>query len=191
MPTSTAGNWSKRTVPLRKGTVPLPSSQGGFTLVELSLVVLLIGLFSLLTVPIFAGWGEGSLQSSARRLAGTVKYLYNESALQKLEFRLVFDLEKGAYEAKVLNLDGQLTQLTGTGRRQELKGNVRFQDVAVAGQGKFTSGEATTIIHPVGWLEETVIHLRDEKDRTMTLRLMPFTGSTEIYEGYREFEAKR
>jgi general secretion pathway protein H len=46
----------------------------------------------------------------------------------------------------------------------------------------------TTVIHPVGWLEETVIHLKDEKGRTLTLRLMPFTGSTEIYEGYREFE---
>jgi general secretion pathway protein H len=156
--------------------------------VELSLVVLLIGLFSLLTVPIFAGWGEGSSQSSARRLAGTVKYLYNESALQKREFRLVFDLEKGAYQAKVLEPDGQLAEVAGTGRRQQLKGEVRFQDIAVAGQGKFSSGEVTTVIHPVGWLEETVIHLKDEDGRTLTLRLMPFTGSTEIYEGYREFE---
>ena len=187
MPTSTAGSWIKRTVPLRKGTVPSPLSQSGFTLVELSLVILLIGLFSLLTVPIFAGWGEGSLKSSARRLAGTVKYLYNESALQKKEFRLVFDLEKGAYRARVLEPDGQLVDVEGTGRLRHLKGNVRFQDVAVAGRGKFASGEVTTVIHPVGWLEETVVHLKDRKDRTLTLRLMPFTGFTEIYEGYREF----
>jgi general secretion pathway protein H len=186
MPTLTAGRSSKKpgAVSFRRAR----PSQGGFTLVELSLVVLLIGLFGLLIVPIFAGWGEGSLQSSARRLAGTVKYLYNESALQKREFRLVFDLEKDAYQAKVLELDGQLTELAGTGRRQQLKGEVRFQDIAVAGQGKFSSGEVTTVIHPVGWLEETVIHLKDEKGRTLTLRLMPFTGSTEIYEGYREFE---
>jgi general secretion pathway protein H len=186
MPTLTAGRSSKKpgAVSFRRAR----PSQGGFTLVELSLVVLLIGLFGLLIVPIFAGWGEGSLQSSARRLAGTVKYLYNESALQKREFRLVFDLEKDAYQAKVLEPDGQLAEVAGTGRRQQLKGEVRFQDIAVAGQGKFSSGEVTTVIHPVGWLEETVIHLKDEKGRTLTLRLMPFTGSTEIYEGYREFE---
>lgn len=184
MPTSTAGSWSK-------GAGPFPSPQDGFTLVELSLVVLIIGLFSLLTVPIFAGWGEGSLQSSARRLAGTVKYLYNESALQKQEFRLVFDLDKGTYRARVLEADGQLAEVGGIGRARQLKGEVRFQDVAVAGHGKFTSGEVTTVIHPVGWLEETVVHLKDEKGRALTLRLMPFTGSTEIYEGYREFEAKR
>jgi general secretion pathway protein H len=190
MPTSTAGSWIKGIVPLRKGTPPFPSSQDGFTLVELSLVVLLIGLFSLLTVPIFAGWGEGSLQSSARRLAGTVKYLYNESALQKKEFRLVFDLDKGAYRASVLEAGGRLEDVAGTGRLRQLRGDVRFQDVAVAGRGKFTSGEVTTVIHPVGWLEETIVHLKDGDGRTLTLRLMPFTGATEIYEGYREFEKR-
>jgi len=168
--------------------VPVPSPQGGFTLVELSLVILIIGLFCLLTVPMFAGWGEGSLQSSARRLAGTVKYLYNESALRRQEFRLEFDLEKSAYQARVLEPGGELTEVEGTGRLQRLKGDVRFQDVDIVGQGKFTTGKVTTIIHPVGWLEETVIHLKDEDGRILTLRLMPFTGSTEIYEGYREFE---
>jgi general secretion pathway protein H len=158
--------------------------------VELAVVVLLIGLFCLLTVPIFSGWGESSLQSSARRLSGTVKYLYNESALQKQEFRLVFDLDKGAYLAKVLEADGQLSELAGVGRRGRLKGEVRFQDVEVAGQGKFSSGEVTAVIHPVGWMEETVIHLKDGDGRTLTLRLMPFTGATEIHEGYREFEKR-
>lgn len=189
MPTSTAGRSNKGA-----GRFPyrfVATANSGFTLVELSVVVLLIGLFSLLTVPMFAGWGEGSLQSSARRIAGTVKYLYNESALRKQEFQLIFDLDKGAYHAKVLEADGELVEVTGTGRPQQLKGEVRFQDVAVAGHGKFSSGEVTTVIHPVGWLEETIIHLQDEKKRTMTLRLMPFTGSTEIHEGYREFEARR
>lgn len=183
MPMSTAGRLSKG-----PGTLPAASSQGGFTLLELALVVLLIGLFTLLTVPIFSGWGESSLQSSARRLTGTVKYLYNESALQKKEFRLVFDLDKSAYLAKVLEANGQLAEVDGVGNRGQLKGEVRFQDVAIAGHGKFSSGEVTTVIHPVGWLEETIIHLKDEDGRTLTLRLMPFTGSTEIYEGYREFE---
>jgi general secretion pathway protein H len=56
----------------------------------------------------------------------------------------------------------------------------------VTGRGSFTSGEVTLEILPVGWIDETVIYLTEDK-REMTLRIIPFTGSTEVYEGHREF----
>ena len=160
-------------------------SQNGFTLIEIALVVFLIGLFSALVIPMVTGIGDDKLATTSRRLAGTVKYLYNESALSGLEYRLVFNLDRQTFGAKRLER-GELLEVEGTGKLQNLKGDVVFSEMNVTGRGSFTSGEVTLEILPVGWIDETTIYLTEDK-REMTLRIIPFTGSTEVYEGHREF----
>ena len=59
--------------------------------------------------------------------------------------------------------------------------------MTIIGRGRSSSGTATVRILPVGWLEETVVHLEDRNSRQLTVRLMPLTGSSETYEGHREF----
>lgn len=172
MPTSTAGNSTR---------------QSGFTLIELTIVVLLLGLFSALVVPRLPGVGADGLKSSTRRLAGTVKYFFNEAALSGRPHQLEFNLGEGTFRVRRLDADGEVVELSGTGREQRLKGRVRFKDIAIPGRGTFSQGEVTTEIQPVGWMEETVIHLEEEGGRTMTLRIMPFTGTTEVFDGYMEF----
>lgn len=160
-------------------------SQNGFTLIEIALVVFLIGLFSALVIPMVTGIGDDKLATMSRRLAGTIKYLYNESALTGLDYRLVFNLDRQTFGAKRLER-GELLEVEGTGKLQNLKGDVVFSEMNVTGRGSFTSGEVTLEILPVGWIDETVIYLTEDK-REMTLRIIPFTGSTEVYEGHREF----
>jgi len=167
----------------RAGTSP---DQSGFTLLELALVVLLISLFTLLAVPLFSGPADAALASSARRLAGTARQLYNEAALSGRECRLVFNLDNGTYTARILGSDGELRPLPGLPAEAALRSGARFADIAVAGRGLTTHGEVTTEFTPAGWLPETVIHLQDGK-RTLTLRLLSFTGTSEVYEGYRDF----
>ncbi|WP_432821141.1 prepilin-type N-terminal cleavage/methylation domain-containing protein [Trichloromonas sp.] len=161
--------------------------QTGFTLLELAVVVLLIALFTGLSIPLLGRLGVSGLDNSARRLAGTVKYLFNEAALSGRPYRLTYDLSKGSYRAARLETDGELTIEQGLVREQRLKGSVRFRDLSVSGRGSFSSGEVSIDILPVGWMEETTIHLDDGADQVLTLRINPFTGATEMYQGYREF----
>jgi type II secretion system protein H len=184
MQTSTAGNSTKR--PHGRGARGARRRESGFTLIELALVVLLIGLFSAVSAPMLLGFGDNRLEPNARRLAGTVKYLYNEAALNGREYHLTFNLDEGTFRARVMREDGELAPVPGRWGEQTLKGDVRFQDVAVTGRGLYSSGEATSVIYPTGWLEETIIHLR-QGDKVLTVRVKPFTGTSEIYEGYREF----
>lgn len=163
------------------------SNNNGFTLIELAVVILIIGLFAGLTVPLISGAIDDGMRSSARRLVGTVKYLYNEAALKRMEHRLIFNVDEGTYRAQRLEANGDVVDIEGLGRSRSLKGETRFQDVQVTGRGRWSSGEVTMGIHPGGWLEETIIHLHNGQEKVLTLRVMPFTGSTEIYEGYREF----
>lgn len=204
MPTSTAGN-STDTGQLRSGrgaaSAPeisatacaaqrpgrLRGGRGGFTLVEIVVVMVLISLFMVFSVPLFSTIGTSSLGTSARRLSGTIKYLFNESALSGREYRLVYDLDRGTYRAQILEADGELVDAPDQGREAALKGAVRFKDLQVPGRGKFTAGQVTTRLHPSGWVEETIIHLDDGDGELLTLRVVPLTGTTEIFDGYREF----
>ena len=173
MPTSIAGNWNK---------------ESGFTLIELTIVVLLLGLFSALVVPRLPGVGADGLKSSARRIAGTVKYFFNEAALSGRPHRLEYNLDEGTFRVRRIEVDGEVVELSGTGKEQRLKGRVRFKDIDIPGRGSFSQGEVVTEIQPVGWMEETVVHLEEEGGRTLTLRIMPYTGTTEVFDGYREFD---
>ena len=176
MPTSTAGKLTSRT------------GARGFTLIELSVVLFLIGLFALLLVPSLDRFGQGNLDASARRLRGIIKYLYNEAALTGREHRLVYDLDRGTYRAMILKPGGELADLQGVAKGAHLLEGVRFQELTLRGHGSFTSGEISTRIHPTGWLEETVIHLQGDRGAQLTLRIAPLTGATDIYQGYRVFD---
>jgi general secretion pathway protein H len=159
----------------------------GFTLVEIVVVMVLLSLFMMFSIPLFSNIGSNSLDTSARRLSGTIKYLFNESALSGLEYRLIYDLDQGLYRAQILEANGELFDAPDQGREATLKGDVRFMDLQVPGRGKFSAGQVTTFIYPSGWVEETIIHLDDGAGEMLTLRVSPLTGTTEIFDGYREF----
>lgn len=159
----------------------------GFTLIELCVVLFLIGLFSALLIPRLDRFGQGELDASARRLRGTIRFIFNEAALTGREHRLTYDLERGTYRATILRPGGELVELQGPGREARLPAGVRFQDLTLRGRGTFSTGEITMRVHPTGWLEETVIHLQDESGAQRTLRLAPLSGIADIYQGYKVF----
>ena len=163
-------------------------SEAGFTLLELAVVLFIIALFSSLVVPLFGGLGENALKTTARRLAGTAKYLYNEAALDGRPYRLVFDLKAETFGGERQETSGELIAAEGSGREYQLPDDVRFRDVVVAGRGTTSSGTTYASILPVGWIDETIVHLQDNAGHVLTVRLLPLTGTSEIYEGYREFD---
>ncbi|MGK2907683.1 MAG: pilus assembly FimT family protein [Desulfuromonadales bacterium] len=161
--------------------------KAGFTLIEIVVVMAMVSMFMVLSIPLFGNFGTSSLDTSARRLSGTIKYLYNESAMSGREYRLIYDLDHGLYRAQILETDGALVDALDQGREAALKGAIRFKDLQVPGRGKFSAGQVTTRIDPSGWVEETIIHLENGDGEMLTLRVMSLTGTTEIFQGYRDF----
>lgn len=164
----------------------ISNREDGFTLLELSVAIFLVALFSFLVVPSVMMVGEDRMAVEARRLAGAVKYNYNEAALSGRRHRLQIDLDKGSYGFAEFVPKGDRLELTPTGNRRNLPDDVRFRDVTVAGRGLHSQGEIEVDIFPVGWMEETTIHLEQEDDNVLTLHIVPLTGIVEVYEGYQE-----
>ena len=168
---------------------PKPKDSGpqrGFTLLELTIVVLLLSLFASLTIPVLSRFGRDDLAWSARRIAGTVQFLFNEAAISGREHRLAIELQRNRLTAKVVEDDGETFNLERWEKRLVLPVNVKVKDVRVAGRGVFSTGSATIRFLPGGFLEESLIHLSDQ-EKDLTLRFNPFTGATEIREGYYDF----
>ncbi len=157
----------------------------GFTLLELSIVIILLGLFASFTVPLLNRFNRDDLAWSARRIAGAVQFLYNEAAISGREHRLAIELGENRLSVEVIEKDGEAIRLEHWGKKLALPEDIRIKDVQVTGRGQIATGSATIRFLPGGYLEKSLLHLTDQT-RDLTLLFNPFTGATEIREGYYE-----
>jgi general secretion pathway protein H len=163
-----------------------PQSKG-FTLIELAVVVAILGVMIALVAPMLGELGEANLKRSARHLTGMIRFLHEESQAKKSEYRLRFDIQDGRYWAESLKLISESAvefQKTTSviGGEGSLFGQTTFRDIKAGSHPE----EPYILFTPDGWVESTIIHLRDGSGRDFSLRVKPLTGSTELLEGYVE-----
>ena len=160
----------------------------GFTLLELSLVLFIIGLLVTVVVPRLGGFEHARLDTSAKRLAALVRYLHGEAAFRGQTYRIQYDLDQHRYGVQVLT-PSQATKTfvadeSPLSQTVQLPTNVTFADIRVPSIGRVQTGQVFTHFYPQGYTDPTVIHLRDQQSRTVTVIIPPITGEAEVYEGY-------
>jgi prepilin-type N-terminal cleavage/methylation domain-containing protein len=158
----------------------------GFTLIEIVLVVLIIGLVTSLVMPRINAFTGGDLRGTTRHLAGTFRYLTEESATTKKRFRLYYDLKEGTYWIETQNDEGEFVQ---DGGKKFLPQGVSFEDVVTLQQGKITSGESFTDFFPLG-VENTILHLRDRGGHVFSLIVNPLTGRMRVVDRYVDIDER-
>ncbi|MEJ2032101.1 MAG: prepilin-type N-terminal cleavage/methylation domain-containing protein [Deltaproteobacteria bacterium] len=158
----------------------------GFTLAELAVVTFIIGLMLVLGLPLLGKTGDSDLRTAGRRVSGTIKYFYNQAILDKLSYRLTFDLDHGLYLIDRQEENGEWKPLPDRWREARLPDSVTIKDIDVKGKGDVTKGTVAIQIYPVGWIDEAVLHLQED-DYRITMRISPLTGTTEFYDGFRDF----
>ncbi|HTZ40430.1 MAG TPA: prepilin-type N-terminal cleavage/methylation domain-containing protein [Syntrophales bacterium] len=169
----------------RLKTIPSlgPSGQRGYTLIELAVVIVLIGVVLLMAVPrIQDTMTQDRMRSAVRHLAGTARELKAEAVREQVDHYLHLDLDNRL----VWNTRDDMTAETRTLRRSQarsLPSGVRITDVALVDAGKKTQGEVVIRFFSQGYVQPTAIHLTDE-DRIMTLILQPFLSTVEVQDTY-------
>lgn len=159
----------------------------GFTLIEMMIVIVILGVMISLIVPRIGELGEANVKRSARHLTGMIRFLRDESQSRKTVYRLRFDVQGGRYWAEVQTLtNDQTVEFTKwqseIGAEGSLSGQTTFRDVQAASHPDDPFIQFT----PDGWVENAAIHLRDGDDRDFTLLVNPLMGSTELRKGYIE-----
>ncbi|NIP37626.1 MAG: prepilin-type N-terminal cleavage/methylation domain-containing protein [Candidatus Dadabacteria bacterium] len=160
----------------------------GFTLIELSIVVLILSAFMFVAVPRFDNLTRGNLKSSSRNLSTTIKYLYSEAAFKKKIHKLAFDIDEGEYWVEVLEVDEYIKSPDPFLRKKKLPHNVFFKDIVTQrSQGASTEGKDEFILFlPSGFVEPVVIHLESEAGDIYTLATKPYTGATRVFDEYKD-----
>jgi len=163
-------------------------SISGFTLLELTVVLFIIGLLVAVLVPRFGDLSGARLESSARRLAALVRYLNGEAAFRSQLYRLNYDLDRQIYWVTVLTANQEATEFlpdsSPLARPVQLPTNVAFADVRVSNAGRVSAGQVYTHFYPQGYTDPTIIHLRDQRSRMVTIMIPPLPAEVRVQEGY-------
>jgi prepilin-type N-terminal cleavage/methylation domain-containing protein len=158
----------------------------GYTLIELSVVVLLVGLMLLLAVPrVRDGLLNDDLKAATRLLLGTARELRNESVREQTDFVLHIDLGQSAFWSYPADATAE--------KRAEVRKDavrlptgIRMMDVRHAGETKKGEGEAFIRFFRQGYVTPTVVHLAKD-DRAVTLVFNPFLQAVTVYDKHVDY----
>jgi len=160
----------------------------GYTLIEMAVVVVIISiLFSGVAVR-FDTLTEGSrLRASSREVGDTVTLAFSQALVTREKHTLVFETESGAYWiATEDDPDGTLGEAVA--KRRHLYRGVRFKDVQVGQTVYEEEGEVKIDVSPLGISSSFVVHLQNDQEKEMTLRVNPLTGTVTYYDEYVDYE---
>jgi len=169
---SITGSWNNR--PVKPG---LTSHPRGFTLIELTMVILIVGFLLSLTLPRLRDVVlTDNLKTTVRILTATIRQLRYQAIKDHTEYFLKFDFGSNRFRT-----DSPYISFSPPS-------DVRVIDICLKGEEKKTSGEISINFSKEGYISPGVIHLVSEDGRRFTLSLMPFLGSVNVLEGYIEIE---
>lgn len=196
MPTSTTASFDRSRPPPPAASAPPPRTarhdpQRGFTLLEIALVLLILGVAMSFAMPRFRDPSRLDLSSNVRRLATTFRLLRNEAIMNGHTYRLNYDLDQQRYWISIeeggRNTADLLQNAGPLARPVRLPDTVAFSDVVLQSIGKLNQGQVFTRFFPDGFVDPTIVHM-DNGREAYTLNVWPLTGQVTIYEGYRDLE---
>ena len=160
------------------------AQEKGYTLIELAVVVILIGLLLGLSIPRFQyATVTDDLKATIRRIVGVIKGLRNEAIREQQAYIFYLDLESNRLWIEPAGM-GEEERALAQEKTFEFPRGVRILDVWCKGKGKKVNGEVGIRFSKKGYVEQTVIHLGAEDGREFTLVLSPFLATIKIYDEY-------
>jgi len=155
----------------------------GFTLVELLLVIVLIGVILVLAVPSIRDTLTGdNLKKASRQFIGMERKLRVEAVRDQIDYILCVDLPNSAYWVLASDMTPE-KQDEIKKHPQHLPSGVVILDIVGENNKKQSADEARIKFGKNNICSPAIIHLAYEEDR-MTMIINPFLGVTGIYDKY-------
>lgn len=162
-----------------------PQNERGFTLVELSVVLLLIGLLASLVFPAIPHFTEEGIKASARELKSFLRGVFATTITRGEPMRIKVDIEDNKLFLQICEFQGEgLCEWKESGKEIKIGYGVDISSLRVGGE-EFSSGEVFIPISANTGGAPFSILLKKSKDY-FTVFYNSFTGEVEIYEGDKE-----
>lgn len=185
------------------------SKQRGFSLLEIMVVLLLIGVFTAIAIPTFRSITGSKLKSTANQLQGLIRDTYARASLSGKTCRIVFDMDQKEYwveesadAVKAQNKEQEEAEEkeardTGKpvkrpefkavedelGEKQKLPEDIYFRSIWIDRfEERANKGQIALYFFPDGYTEEAQIVIADDPDgkRLYNLVVEPLTGTVVI-----------
>ena len=165
------------------------AQEKGYTLIELAIVVVLIGLMLAVSIPkVRYSLLTDNLKSTTRRIIGLVKGLRDEAIREQKVYLLCFDIGSNRFWVDFDAATEEERELAHE-KAFQLPPDIRILDIWCRGKGKKVDGEVAIRFSRKGYVEQTVIHLGAKDNREFTLVLNPFLVTIKLYDRYVDIEA--
>lgn len=159
--------------------------ESGFTLIEVLLVVAILALFVGLAVPRLPDMAGIRIHQSARKVSILIQLARSRAITLRRYYRVEVDLETSGLSVSYFGPEG--TYIPDDEIRQISLKDCFIADVVNSGEGKVLEGKGWVRISPRGYIEPSLIHIKDAKERTVTVAPSPVSGRVYIHEGYTKF----
>lgn len=159
----------------------------GFTLIEIAVVLVIIGMVLTVVLPRLPSPEHEKLKGSARTLAATLRYMQDRAATGRTIYYL--HLEPGTDSVKILEdgADGiEKEPNDPLLQKRPVKEGIVVADVIIPRLGKISDGKLRLAAGAGGLRDFAIIHLRSTDDRFWTVMAFPAGGKVKIYDGYKE-----
>lgn len=155
----------------------------GFTLVELLLVIVLMGVILVLAVPSMRDSLTGDhLKKASRQFIGMERKLRGEAVRDQIDYILCVDLPNSAYWVVTSGMTPEKQDEIKKSPKH-LPADVVIADIVDESNKKKLDGEARIVFGKNNICSPAIIHLAHEDD-FMTIVINPFLGVTDIYDKY-------
>jgi prepilin-type N-terminal cleavage/methylation domain-containing protein len=174
-----------------------PASEGGFTLIELMLVVVIIGIMVGLAVTrLDLLVPKYRLRAAAREVASVLKQGKARAAAQGKDVYFEVDLAQGRFwllapfpkpeeAGDTRPVESRPLQYEPVFVRQ-LPDGVHFVDVILGDKEKFTSGRARVRLSAFGASSHVILNLVNTDDVVIAVRMNGFTGLLQYFDQHRD-----
>jgi prepilin-type N-terminal cleavage/methylation domain-containing protein len=158
------------------------ASPGGFTLIELIVVMALIAIMLAFAAPRLQGdlFGEPS-KKLARQLLANVTALKTRAVRDQKVYRLVIDLNKNQFYVVHDEMDEETLEKAVASARKFPHG-IRVREVMIHGMEEIRSGQAEIGFYPKGYSDKVLIHMEDNDDGRIAYLIEPFLAGIKILE---------
>ena len=167
-------------------------SSRGFTLLELIVVVALIGIMLVVSVPNLQNTLiDDQLKATSRKIIGLIRGVRELAVREQQPYFLSIDRNQNRiwYEKDTeieVTEDAEDTENTGDRQELNIPDDIRISEIWTRSEGEYSDDQSRIWVSRKGYMDQTVLHLRDEDDNVLSLHFSPFLGSVTIYDEYTE-----
>lgn len=160
----------------------------GFTLLELSIAILLIGFMLSFTLPKLRDVAlSDTLKKTVRTMNDAIVEIRYQAIRDNQEYFLVFDFGSNRFWTYSPYFTDE-ERIVAKENYFSLPSDVRILDISIKNDEMKNSGEVGISFSKEGYIMPSVIHLGSDDGRRFTFILRPFLGDVDVLEEYVEIE---